>query len=278
MADKEIQFRKKREIGDIFSDSFAFLRQEKRQVTKLVVIYVLPFIILYAFVHGYLQKNVISKIDFANPEALLANLGPFYTNVLFFALFGLFVQCLLISTYYTFLEEYIKRGNSNFELSEVSSRFFSNGLLAIGAGLIIFILSLFGFMMCFLPGIYFANTLSLAFVILVFEKRGIPHALKRSALMVNTQWWGTFLINLTGIVIVWAAGFIITFPLSLMGLTKNILDTENTSVALPEWYWIVVGISTVVSSALYVFLYTFMAFQYFNINERIKDLLPPAGN
>ena len=277
MAEKEIQFRKKREIGEIFSDSFAFLKQEKQPVIKLITIYVLPFIILYAVVHVFLQKNVINKIDFTDPEALLANLGPFYTNVLLFALFGMFVQSLLIATYYTFIVEYVKRGNSNFELSEITPLFFSNGLLAIGTGLIIFILTIIGFILCFLPGIYFANTLSLAFIILIFEKRGISHALKRSAMLVNYQWWATFLINLTGIVIVWAAGFIISFPLTLMGFTKNILDIGNATIALPDWYWIVIGISTVVSSAIYVFLYTFMAMQYFNLDERTRDLFPPIN-
>ena len=277
MAEKEIQFRKKREIGEIFSDSFAFLKQEKQPVIKLITIYVLPFIILYAVVHVFLQKNVINKIDFTDPEALLANLGPFYTNVLLFALFGMFVQSLLIATYYTFIVEYVKRGNSNFELSEITPLFFSNGLLAIGTGLIIFILTIIGFILCFLPGIYFANTLSLAFIILIFEKRGISLALKRSAMLVNYQWWATFLINLTGIVIVWAAGFIISFPLTLMGFTKNILDIGNATIALPDWYWIVIGISTVVSSAIYVFLYTFMAMQYFNLDERTRDLFPPIN-
>lgn len=278
MTEKEIQFRKKRELGEIFSDSIAFLKQEKQPIIKLITVYVLPFIVLYAFVHVYLQKNVISRIDFTDPEALLANIGPFYTNILLFALFGVFVQCLLIATYYTFMDAYIKKGNSNFDLSEISPDFFSNGLLAIGAGIIIFILSIIGFTLCFIPGIYFANTLSLAFVILIFEKNGISNALRRSAMMVNSQWWGTFLINLTGIVIVWAAGFIMGLPLTLMGITKNVMDTENTTTVLPDWYWLVLGISTVISSVLYIFLYTFMALQYFNIDERTKDFFPPVKN
>ncbi len=278
MADKQIQFRKKREVGDIFSDSFLFLKQEKQIITKLITVYVLPFIVLYAVVHVYLQKNVISKIDFADPEALLANLGPFYTNVLLFALFGLFVQCLLIATYYTFIDAYLKKGNSDFDLTEITPQFFSNGLMAIGTGLIFFVITIVGFMLCFVPGIYFANTLSLSFVILFLEKKGISHALKRSVMMVNSQWWGTFLINIIGFIIVWLVGFIITFPLSVMGLTKNIIGTENTAVALPDWYWVIIGISTVISSILYIFLYTFMVLQYFNIDERTKNIFPPINS
>jgi len=117
MIEKEIEFRKKREIGDIFTDSFEFIRQEFKPISKLVAIYVLPFIVLYSLVQVYLQKNIISKIDFSNTEALLENIGPVYLNVFLFVLFGLFVQSLLIATYYSYIEVYIKKGKGNFDLS-----------------------------------------------------------------------------------------------------------------------------------------------------------------
>ncbi len=126
MIQKEIEFRKKREMGDIFTDSFEFIRQEIKPISKLVAIYVLPFLILYGFVQIYLQKNVISKIDFTDTEALLENIGPVYLNVFIFALFGLFVQSLLIATYYSYIEVYIKKGKGNFDLSV-----FSQTILAV---------------------------------------------------------------------------------------------------------------------------------------------------
>jgi len=274
MTEKEIQFRKKREIGDIFSDTFIFIRQEIQPISRLVAIYVLPFILLYAVVQVYLQKNVINKIDFSDSEALLANIGPVYLNIFLFALFGLFVQSLLIATYYTFIEAYVKKGNSNFDLSEITPYLFSNGLLAIGTSFIIFVISILGFILCFVPGIYFANTLSLAIVILIFEKKGLSQALRRSALLVNSQWWSTFLINLSGIVIIWVASFIMSIPMTLTGLSVNIFEPVKTPLEFPDWYWFVIGVSTAISSVLYIILYTFMAFQYFNLDERTKDLFP----
>lgn len=274
MSDKKIQFRKKREIGDIFSDTFAFLRQEINPITRLITIYVSPFIVLYAIVNVYLQKNVISKIDFTDPEILMANIGPFYLNIFLFTLFGLFVQSLLIATYYTFIEAYVKKGDSDFDLSEISPQFFSNGLLAIGTSFIIFIMVIIGFMLCFVPGIYLANTLSLAVVILIFEKKGISDALRRSTAMVNYSWWNTFLINLTGIVIIWAAGFVMSFPLTITGLTGGVLDPSTSASVMPQWSWVVVGLSSAISSVLYIILYTFLAFQYFNLDERTKEIFP----
>jgi len=272
MTEKEIQFRKKREIGDIFSDSFQFLRQEYKPVSKLILIYVLPFMLLYGVVQVYLQKTIISKIDFTDSEALLANIGPVYLNVFLFALFGLFVQSLLISTYYSYIEVYVKKGKGNFNLDEITPQLFSNGLLAIGASLLIFVVVMFGLILCIIPGIYFANTFSIVIIILIFEKKGLGNALIRSSLLVKSDWWNTFLINIVGIVIIWTAGFLMSIPSILTGLTAGVFTQGQIPTEYPDWYWVLIGASTVVSSILWIIPYTFLAFQYFNLDERTKNL------
>jgi hypothetical protein len=271
MTEKEIQFRKKREIGDIFSDTFEFIRQEYKSIFNLIGVYVLPFIIMYGIVQVYLQKNFISKIDFTDPEALLAVLGPVYLNVFLFSLFGLFVQSLLIATYYSFIEVYVKKGKGNFDLSDITPYLFSNGLMAIGASIVIFIIVIFGIVLCIIPGIYFANTLSLAFIILIFEKKGLGNALMHSALLVKSDWWNTFLINLIGVILIWTVSFIMSIPSMITGFSAGILSQNETPAEYPDWYWILIGVSTIVSSVLWIVPYTFLAFQYFNLEERIKN-------
>lgn len=274
MTEKEIKFRKKREIGDILTDTFEFIRQEYKPVFKLVAVYVLPFLIMYGFVQVYLQKNVISKVDFTDPDALLANIGPLYLNVFLFALFGLFVQSLLIATYYSYIEVYVKKGKGNFELSEITPHLFSNGLLAIGASIVIFIVVIFGLILCIVPGIYFANTLSLAFIILIFEKKGLGNALMHSAFLVKSDWWNTFLINIIGLILIWTVSFLMSIPSMITGFSAGILSQSENPVEFPDWYWVLIGISTVVSSVLWIIPYTFLAFQYFNLEERTKLIQP----
>ncbi len=274
MVVKEIQFRKKREIGDIFTDSFTFIRQEIKPISKLVAVYVLPFMILYGFVQVYIQKNVISKIDFTNSEALLENIGPVYLNVFLFALFGLFVQSLMIATYYSYIEVYVKKGKGNFDLSDVTPNLFANGLLAIGASIVYFIVVMFGLILCIIPGIFFANTLSIVFIILIFERKGLGNSIIRSASLVNSQWWNTLLVNIVGIVIIWVISLIMSIPTLITGLSINIFGQNQSPVEYPDWYWVIIGISTVVSSVFYIVPYTFLAFQYFNLDEQSKKVLP----
>jgi hypothetical protein len=272
MVEREIQFRKKREIGDIFTDSFEFIKQEHKPISKLIGVYVLPFLLLYGLVQVYLQKNVISQFDFSDPETLLENIGPIYLNMFLFSLFGLFVQSLLIAAYYSYIEVYIKKGKGNFELSEISPYLFSNGLLAIGASFVLFFLVMIGIVLCIIPGLYFANTYSLVFFILIFEKKGFANAFSRSASLIRQQWWNTLLINIVGIIIIWTVSMIMSIPTMITGLSKNILNPDLAPVEYPDWYWVLIAISTIVSSALYIIPYTFLAFQYFNLDEQSKEL------
>ena len=135
-------------------------------------------------------------------------------------------------------------------------------------------------MLCFLPGFYFANTLSLALVSIIINKKGISDALTVSWNLVNRAWWNTFLLNILGVIFIWGIGFIITIPLTISGLNASLFSLNETGTAeLPDWYWVVMGISTVVSSLFWVIPYTFLAFQYFNLAERvnIRDKIEPES-
>lgn len=271
MTEKEIKFRKKRELGELISDSFDFLKQEYKPLAKLILTYVLPFLILYGIVQVYFQMKIIVNFDLSDPESLMEDIGPFYENFLLFSLFGIFVQSLLISTFYSYIEIYIKKGKGSFELSEITPHLFSNGLLALGAGIVWFVVSMFGVILCILPGIYFANTFSLVVFIVLFERKGLGNALSRSWSLVNTQWWATLLLSIVGIIIIWVISFILSLPSMILGVGMNVQNIlESGTIEQPQWYWVLIGINTVISSLFWIIPYTFLAFQYFNLDERTK--------
>lgn len=275
MTDKEIQFKKRREPGDVFSDSFQFLKQEYKTISKLFAIYILPFIIVYGILQVYVQMKLIGKVDLSDPDMILSNIGPIYGNIFMVSLFGLFVQSLLGGTYYTYIEYYVKKGKENFELNEITPLFFSNSLMALGANLLLFMIVIAGVAMCILPGIYFANTLSIVVIILIFEKKGVGSAFTRSWSLVNTQWWNTLLINLVGVLIIYAVSFILSVPAMFAGISSTTFSLQQTSaIEYPQWYWILMGFSAIVSAILWIIPYTFLAFQYFNLHERTKPKPP----
>ena len=273
MAEKEIQFRKKRELGDILTDSFLFLKQEYKPVFSLVLVYVLPFLILYGIVQVYVQMKVFVLFDLSDPESIMKNIGPFYANLFLVSLFGVFVQSLLIGTYYSYIDFYVKKGKGNFELSEIKPLLFSNSLLALSAGIVVYLLVVAGAVLCFVPGIYFANTFSLVAIILIFERNGLGKAMVRSRYLVHSQWWNTFLLNIIGMIILFTVSFILSIPNTVAGITTTIgnIKSGGEHFDYPTWYWISIGIASVISSLLWLVPYTFWALQYFNLDERTKS-------
>jgi hypothetical protein len=275
MSDKEIQFRKKREVGEIISDTIEFLKQEYKPIFRLIGIYVLPFLILYGIVQINIQMKIMGNVDFTDPESMMANIGPIYLNVFFSSFFALFVQSLLAGTFYSYLEVYIKKGKGNFELAEITPHLFSNSLIALGANMVLFIAVVIGVILCILPGLYFANTFSLLVMIAIFEKKGISSALTRSWNLVNSQWWNTLLLNILAIVILWGIGFFVSIPTMFTGVSNSILSIQETGVAQqPTWFWVLNGIATIITATFWIIPYTFLAFQYFNLDERSKPFHP----
>lgn len=275
MSEKEIQFRKKREVGEIISDTIEFLKQEYKPIFRLISIYVLPFLILYGFVQVNIQMKIMGSVDFTDPESMMADIGPIYMNALFSSFFALFVQSLLAGTFYSYLDVYIKKGKGNFELAEITPHLFSNSLIALGANMILFIAVVVGVIMCILPGLYFANTFSLVLMIAIFEKKGIGSAFSRSWNLVNSQWWNTLLLNILAIVILWGIGFFVSIPTLFSGVSNSILSIQENGVAQqPTWFWVLNGVSTVITAMFWIIPYTFLAFQYFNIDERTKPFHP----
>jgi hypothetical protein len=275
MIEKEIQFRKKRELGELISDSFEFIKQEYKPLFKLIFTYVLPFLILYGIVQVYIQMKIIGKIDLSSPETMMAHIGPIYLNLLLFSLFGIFVQSLLISALYSYIEIYVKKGKGNFDLSEITPLILSNGLLARGAGQVYFIISMIGLFMFIIPGFYFANTFSLVVIILIFEKKGLGNAMSRSWSLVSSQWWSTFVLIIAGIVIAWVIGLVVSIPAMTLGVSMNPLNATESGTAEPsQWYWALMGLTTIITSLFWVIPFTFLAFQYFNLDERTKHQKP----
>lgn len=272
---KEIVFRKTREFGDVVADSFEFIKAESKPVFKLVIPYVLPFILVYAALQVYVQMKVLTHVDFSDPEKFLAQLGPVYVNIFFSSLFGVFMQSLLVGTYYSYIEFYIKRGRGNFTTGDVAPVLFMNTLYALGANLLIFMLVLVGVMLCIIPGIYLANSLSLVVMVLIFEKKGISHAFVKSWRLVNSRWWHTFGLNLLGVLIIYSVNFLFSLPGLFAGVSSPV-ESGDAGVAInyPDWYWVLSGISSVVSSLAWIVCYTFLSIQYFNLEERTAGDFP----
>ncbi|MFZ5431768.1 MAG: hypothetical protein ACOZDD_16210 [Bacteroidota bacterium] len=273
--DNSVNFSQRREPGEIIQATFAFLRSEYKNLFRLTAIYILPFMILFAIAQVLLQIKISDAarlIPDTEPELLLQELGRFYGNFMIIIFFNTFVLALFAALIYSYIAEYLDKGHGHISDAVISAQLYHHSARAILAAITVTVLSLTGLMFFILPGILIANSLSLAVFISVFEKRGTLYAISRSWALVRRQWWVTLSLNAIGVLFIWLASITATLPVYLHGLF-TVTDPDLAEV-IPQWRWWVSGVSIVVSSMAAVFPIVFMAFHYFNLREREKEVRP----
>jgi hypothetical protein len=273
--DTPVEFPKRREIPEIITASFQFIRSESGALLKYTLIYALPFIVVLAALQLVLTSEVNAiqdTIRSLEPSEMLGQLGGIYKKYFLILLFNIFVQSLFMAVVYSYIHAYLDRGKGNFTSSEITSAFFSNAYITLGTSLIVAIISLIGLIFCIIPGILLLNSLSLAVFIAVYERKGIGYAIIRSWNLVKLQWWGTFLLNLIGIIITSLVTMVLAAPASIGQESKVIFEEgETIAQAASDWRVWVFLISSVIGSILSVITFVFLAFQYFNLKEIEKD-------
>jgi hypothetical protein len=281
--DTPVEFPKRREIPEVIAASFQFIRAESGALLKYTLIYALPFIVVLAALQlvitsqlSGIQETLLSlnRSDLLEQERLelLRLAGGIYKKYFLLLLFNIFVQSLFMAVIYSYIHAYLDRGKGNFTSSEITSAFFSNAYITMGTSLIVAVICLIGLVFCIIPDILLLNSLSLAVFIAVYEKKGIGYAITRSFNLVKLQWWGTFLLNLIGIMITSLVTMALAAPASIGQESKVIFEEgETIAQAASDWRVWVFLISSVIGSILSVITFVFLAFQYFNLKECEKD-------
>jgi len=278
MMETPVEFPRKREVTEIMTETFRFLGAEAGPLMRYTLIYALPFIVVLAALQLVLSSEVTAiqeTIRSVEPDEMLGQLGGMYKKYFLIMLFNVFVQSLFIAVIYTFIHAYLDRCKGSFTSSEITSAFFSNAWISIGTSLVVAVISFIGLIFCILPGIFILNSLSLAVFIAIYEKKGIGYSISRSWNLVKLQWWNTFLLNLTGFLIAQVIAMVLSAP-ATMGLESKVIFAEGETwrQAASDWrVWVFLA-ATIIGTLLSVISFVFLAFQYFNLKEREKELMP----
>lgn len=246
---------------------------------KLLAVYILPFLVLYAVNQVSMQLKLAAAGEATSgmtPEELVNSLGGLYPNLLVSVMFNIFVQSLLAALLYTYVKVYLERGRGSFAGADVSIQLFSHSLKVIGISFAVTLMAGVGLMFFILPGIIIANSLSLALFIAVFENKGIGESLSRSWNLVRRQWWSTLTLNLLGILIVWMISITLTLPGAIHDAFAGATPDYSGGIdSIPKWRLLMLGVAITGGSLGSVFPFLFLAFQYFNLTEReAKELNP----
>lgn len=267
-----IEFKKQRDLGEILSDTFAFIRNEFKPFCSTFFKIVGPYLAVMLICYS---AYIYMVGDFVNFNF---DTGGGVSHVLTAGLVALAFAAAVVATYALSAAStlfYIKsysdnNGAINFEeIKKASYGVFWEFLwLFILVGLCVGV----GLMFCIIPGIYLYVPLSLSFSILVFDKKGVSEAFGDSFKLVKDHWWMTFASLFVVGIIVAVASLVFTLPNTIytyakMGILSGEIDAENFGTADP--LTILFGIISMLAQFLLNIISVIASVLiYFDLNEK----------
>ncbi len=274
MTDRYIEFKKQRELGEVLSDTFAFLRTEFKPFTttffKIVGPYILIMVIALAL-YMYYIGNSFSLLMFNNDAV---------PNILLILLVGgLYMISILVlytmaqSTVLHYIKSYAN-GKGKTDFNTIRSDVYATFWKFIGMIFLVALSLLAGFFLCFFPMIYLWVPLSLAFAIMVYNRLSVTDAFSYSFTLVKDYWWITFATLLVIAIIVMIASYAFAVPTMIynwlkMGMFSGEVDAEGMMDVFKDPIYILLNIiGTVAQLLLNIISIVAGVFIYFNLNER----------
>jgi len=269
MHNNHIIFKQQRELGEILSATFKFIRENYKTGLRLFFKLVGPsFILLVAAITFYTYTTLGSSLftsgnlDASNVIIALALLMIAYLAY-FSSMTGTMNHMILsyINNDGHIKDEEVKNG--------LKQDFGKILLLSILTGIITFA----AFMFFVIPGIYVFVPLSLVTAILVFRRNGVTDSISESFQLVKENWWMTFATLLCIYLVIYVIGLIFQLPALIYIFIRAFTVASESSAAEPQemfgtGYVIINAISSAIQYIIYSMTVIGVAFVYFHLNEK----------
>ena len=270
MNQEYIEFKKQRELGEILSVTFKFLRENYKAAGKIFIKLVGPaFILLIAAVTYYAWSTM--------GATFISNVGLNTSDFIISAGLMMLAYILYISsmtgTVYHIILSYINN-NGKIISSEVAAGLKSDFGKILLVTIISWILIFAGTLLFIIPGIYVAIPVSLATAILVFRRNNVMDSISESFQLIRDNWWNTFATLFCIGIIVYLISLVFQLPAIFYFMFKAFVSaSENSGSGSIEGvfgtgYIIINVITSIIQYLVYSITPIGVAFVYFNLNEK----------
>ncbi|MUH37016.1 hypothetical protein D9O36_14285 [Zobellia amurskyensis] len=267
-----IEFKKQREMSQILSDTFGFLRNEFKTFFGVFFKIIAPYLVVMLISYGFYMFQIGDLMNFSvsGSNSILSGITVFFVALIFLlATVTTYVMAQATTLFY--IKSYIKN-NGTIDFSEIKENVYDSFWKFIGLGFLVAICVGFGFLFCLIPGIYLYVPLVLSFSILAFDGKGVSDAFSDSFTLVKEYWWVTFASLFVVGIIVMVTSYAFALPATIytyakMGILSGEIDAENFTVADP--ISIILGIiSTLAQFLLNIISVVASVLIYFDLNEK----------
>lgn len=274
MQSQYINFKRKRELGEIITDTFKFLRRNYKPIFRnMFKIVGIPFVLFIA-ASAYNAQSSFGEsalFDITNPYGVFDS-ATVIVSALAVYLFLFIFLTFMNATVMSIVKSYIANEGEivDEEVNDtVKAKIGDIFLAGLGKGILTFI----GYLLCIIPGIYISIPFFLLFPILIFENKKVGDVFSACFDLVKDNWWITFASVIVLGLLWYLISMVFTLPSMIYIWVKMFTSMQEGSLSDPSGMFdIGTVILTVVASALQYLAYVFMpigaAFIYFNLNEQ----------
>lgn len=272
-----VNLRQVRDLGEIITTTFTFLKQNKGPLFRALATTCLPPVLLGGFLVGRalgaFQKSVFGfgRLDMEGPGIsaggwMLAGLG--YVAMLLFMIVAIAMVNEYIRAYHLGQQHTVTTKDLwNSAWSEFGS-YFGAGFLS---GLLIFI----GLILCVLPGLYVGTVLSLVFICHAIERTGATGSMARSNQLVKDRFWETLGLVIVIYLINMVINYVLMLPFTIIGFAmgmNSMMDAVTGNTPEPmSGYSLLMAVQMSVQMAVSILTYPIisvcMGLKYFSLVE-----------
>ncbi len=274
MQNQYINFKRKRELGEIITDTFKFLRQNYKPIFRNSIrIAGIPFLI-FITATAFNTQNSFGENKLFNPETpleifdsasiIISTLLVYLSTFIFITFLNAGIMAI-IKSYITNKGVIIDQEVSTI----VKEKLKDIALVGLGKALLLVI----GFMLCVIPGVYISIPFFIIFPILIFENKKTSEVFSTCFHLIKDNWWASFASVFILGVLWYIIGMIFSIPSMIyMGIKMFTAIQENTMSDPSNIFDMITVILTVIASTFQYIAYIFVpigaAFIYFNLNEQ----------
>ncbi|HIB37547.1 hypothetical protein [Mesonia sp.] len=270
---KFIQFKKERELGDILSDTFKFIRENYKVLFKALLKYTGPVFLLQLFALGYYSYASVGQNPFFTSGISGSTNGfEFLSSFSFLMFASIAYQAFMNGTIFQSIKSYIKN-NGEINIDEVGEGMSANWSAYLGLAFAVSIMVFAGMIFCVIPGIYLAVPLCLVYCIRTFDGLSFSENISYAFTLIKENWWITFFTLFLMGIIVYLISAIFQVPALIYTLTKTLTAVEEGTFSDPtfmfDWIYLVLNVvGSAFSYVIYAILSVCIGFIYFNLNEK----------
>ncbi len=250
-----------RDIGDILTDTFQYIRIHYKTLGKGLVFFVFPLYLIQAFLMQGYSDQIFSTLF--QPDAIFDFLGWRYFASIGISLLAYGVLSVVALKHLDLTDQGI-----NPEANDLMEDSVPLILRFIWLYILLFLVLIASAFFFFFPAIFLGIRLSLAPAALILEDLSVDKAIRRSWELTQGYWWATFALFFIMYIIVIFSTYVFILPTTILSIFLMDSGAASESNNFSTLFTVLTSFSAALGSLFTAVLHISFALQFYNLVER----------